>query len=100
MPSMSERSRRPGNASNSIRLERAGPNAVPRSIIRTHPEPGRWPIYLTPVRAERVLHLDHRDVAAAHAFHGIRFRYRHQWEPGDFVIAVACVFPASGDCRH
>ena len=60
-------------------------------LVRTHPENGRKALYLNPVRMESIVDMADAEALALidelmrHATQK-KYEYRHQWQPGDWVI--------------
>ena len=64
---------------------------VSHPLIRTHPETGRYALYINPNRIDRIegMSIDESDAILdeiyAFAFQAC-FQFRHQWQPGDMLI--------------
>jgi len=71
--------------------ERDGSDGVWQPLVRRHPETGRDALYLNPMRCDAVEGMDEAagdallDALYAHCDQP-RFRYSHQWRPGDMLV--------------
>jgi taurine dioxygenase len=67
------------------------PDPVVHPVVRTHPETGRWCLYVNPGFTSRIRELSAKESDNLLAFlydHAVqhRFIYRHRWRPGDVAM--------------